>query len=106
MNPPYGDMCGRFVAKLVAEHAARNVTAAVLLLSAYSTDTRWFQPLWDHTLCFTDHRIDFESAGRQTTSTSTHGSVFVYVGSARDAFARRFRDFGRIVADYWSPRGA
>jgi DNA N-6-adenine-methyltransferase (Dam) len=100
LNPPYGRLAGDFVIKLVEEYRAGNVTAAVALVNAHCTDTDWFQPLWDHALCFTDHRIDFDSAGRAKMTTSTHGSVFVHLGHAvdhPDQFARVFGQFGAVV---------
>jgi ParB-like chromosome segregation protein Spo0J len=97
LNPPYGDLPGKFVGRLLEEWEAGNVSAAVVLVNSHCTDTGWFQPLWQHTLCFTHHRIDFESAGREKTSTSTHGSVFVYVGDERPTFAERFAEFGAVV---------
>lgn len=105
LNPPYGRLAGDFVTKLVTEHQAGNVTAAIALVNAHCTDTEWFQPLWDHALCFTDHRIDFDSAGREKATTSTHGSVFVHLGEAihqPDQFARVFGQFGAIVRR-WRP---
>jgi ParB-like chromosome segregation protein Spo0J len=97
LNPPYGDLPGKFVAKLVEEYEAGNVSAAVALVNSHCTDTGWFQPLWDYLLCFTDHRIDFGSAGREKTSTSTHGSVFAYLGPDPRAFVEAFSEFGAVV---------
>jgi hypothetical protein len=99
MNPPYGRTCPLFIAKLLAEHDAGKVDAAIALVNAYSTDSRWFQPLWDHTLCFTNHRIDFTSPGGSEPN-STNGSVFVYLGPDRSRFAQVFRQFGRVVVAY------
>lgn len=96
LNPPYGGMSGPFSAKLVAEFAAGNVTAAMLLVNANSTDAGWFQPLWDYLLCFTNHRINFVSP-TGSESGSTHGSVFVYLGPERDLFIREFSPLGAVV---------
>lgn len=96
LNPPYGRLAGDFATRLVDEYTTGNVSAAVILVNAHCTDTRWFQPLWDHVLCFTDHRIDF-SAGTDDRSGSTHGSVFVYLGPHRRLFANTFTPFGAIV---------
>lgn len=99
LNPPYGRIAGDFIARLVDEHLAGRVPAAVTLVNAHCTDTRWFQPLWDYTLCFTDHRIDF-AAGTTDRSGSTHGSVFVYLGSEHSLFAKTFDQFGAVVRRY------
>jgi phage N-6-adenine-methyltransferase len=96
LNPPYGRIAGDFIAHLVAQHDAGNVSAAVALVNAHTTDTKWFQSLWDHTLCFTNHRIDF-TAGTDARSGSTHGSVFAYLGPAPDKFVAEFDQFGAVV---------
>lgn len=96
LNPPYGRIAGQFIERLILEHVAGNVPAAVALVNAHTTDTIWFQPLWDYTLCFTDHRIDF-AEGTATRKGSTHGSVFVYLGPDPTAFAALFKDFGAVV---------
>lgn len=94
MNPPWGGLQEKFVSRLVEQVAAGIVTEAVVLVNAHSTDTKWFQPLWDHTLCFTDHRINYYGT---SGSGSTHGSVFVYIGPNWEAFAEEFRQYGAVV---------
>lgn len=96
LNPPYGGLSGMFIEKLVAEYAAKKVSAAVVLVNAHCTDTAWFKPLWDGILCFTDHRINF--AGDDTRSGSTHGSVFAYFGPEAGKFIQGFQQFGPCVA--------
>lgn len=93
LNPPYGRLAGDFIERLLLHHQSGGVPEAIALLNAHCTDTAWFQPLWDHTLCFTDHRIDFMGGG----SGSTHGSVFVYLGRSPDRFAEVFSGFGAVV---------
>jgi len=96
LNPPYGDEAGAFIDRLDQQHRAGNITAAVVLVNAHCTDTKWFQSLWNgDALCFTDHRINFY--GDDTRSGSTHGSVFVYFGPDRPGFIREFTRFGAIV---------
>ncbi|MGH9249744.1 MAG: DNA N-6-adenine-methyltransferase, partial [Acidimicrobiales bacterium] len=96
LNPPYGRIAGDFIDHLVKQYDTGNVTAAVALVNAHTTDTAWFQQLWDHTLCFTDHRIDF-AAGTEKRSGSTHGSVFAYLGPLPRAFADVFAAHGAVV---------
>lgn len=96
MNPPYGGLAGKFVAKLLEEFDENRVDSAIALLNAYTTDTDWFQPLWGHTLCYTDHRISYESADGPVAG-STHGDVFVYLGDDAKRFAERFEEFGTVV---------
>jgi hypothetical protein len=96
LNPPYGGWAGDFVAKLMVEMAAGRVTDAVVLVNSNCTDTKWFQPLWDGILCFTDHRINFYG-GETERSGATHGSVFSYFGPRPVDFANIFRRFGAVV---------
>ena len=97
LNPPWGKEHPQFVERLLNQYARGNTTAAILLVNAHSTDTAWFQPLWNHILCFTDHRINFYGS---EGSGSTHGSVFVYLGPDRKAFAEAFSKFGAVVERY------
>ena len=97
LNPPYGRLAGEFIQRLVLEYEAGDIKAAVALVNAHCTDTAWFQPLWDYALCFTDHRIDFDSGGREKTTTSTHGSVFAYLGPDTNKFKAAFAEFGAVV---------
>lgn len=100
LNPPYGGDAERFVTRLVTEYQRVAIAAGVALVNAHCTDTRWFQPLWNHTLCFTDHRIDFvpsRNRPAESITTSTHGSVFAYLGPEPDVFAENFSQFGAVV---------
>lgn len=96
LNPPYGRIAGDFVLRLVRDFENGRVAEAITLVNAHCTDTSWFQPLWDYTLCFTDHRINF-AGGTVDRSGSTHGSVFVYLGPKPRDFARSFCQFGAVV---------
>ncbi len=95
LNPPYGDMPGLFVKKLFDEMGEGRVTQAVVLVNAHCTDANWFRPLWDGTICFTDHRINFY--GDERRSGSTHGSMFAYFGKRSENFGRTFAKFGPIL---------
>lgn len=95
LNPPYGRIVGSFIGKLSEELASGSTTEAVVLVNAHGTDTFWFQFLWNGTLCFTDHRINFY--GDDERSGSTHGSVFAYFGENDNAFAEEFSQYGAVV---------
>jgi len=97
LNPPYGRLAGQFVQRLVLEYEGEAVESAIALVNSHCTDTDWFQSLWPYPLCFTDHRIDFNSGGREKKTTSTHGSVFAYLGDDVAAFKLNFETFGPIV---------
>lgn len=96
LNPPYGRLAGQFVIRCAEQYAAENVAAAVILVNAHCTDTAWFRPLWDGTLCFTYGRLNF-AAGTAARGGSTHGSVFAYLGPDPAAFAAEFGQYGAIV---------
>jgi hypothetical protein len=92
LNPPYGrNLTSAFVSKLAEEHSAGRVTAAVTVINAYGFDAAWFQPLFAHVLCFTDHRISFYGGS------PTFGSLFAYLGDEQRRFAEVFGQFGAVV---------
>jgi len=98
LNPPYGGLQAEFTGKLLSEFSVGNVSAAVLLINANSTDTEWFVPLFDFPLCFTNHRIDFvPGPNASENSSSTHGSVFACIGANESKFQNEFSAFGNIV---------
>jgi len=100
LNPPYGREEGDsnqaiWSARLIQEFCEGNVTEAVLLVNAV-TDRVWFQPLWDYSICFTDHRIKFYD-GNGEAGQPTHGNVLVYFGTQRARFIELFSKFGVVV---------
>lgn len=94
LNPPWGGLQASFTARLVEQFASGVTTQAIALVNAHATDTAWFAPFWNYTLCFTDHRINYEGGNG---SGSTHGSVFVYLGAAASDFVREFDQWGYCV---------
>lgn len=96
LNPPYGKGSGLFTTKLVEEYDAGRTTAAILLLNAYGFDSEWFQPLWNHPICFTNHRIKFYSPDRETGGPA-NANIFVYLGPHKAQFTSVFRAFGAVV---------
>jgi hypothetical protein len=96
LNPPWGDVGPRFVDKLLESFQAGSVPAAVLLVNSHATDARWFQPLWDFSLCFTSPRIRYWQSDSERQRPNS-GSVFVYFGPERRAFANEFSKYGAIV---------
>lgn len=98
LNPPYGGMVHKFARKLIAEHEAGNVETAILLVNAHCTDSKWFHPYWDHTLCFSYSRLDFDVSGREKVrNRSAHGSAFIYLGPEIELFRQEFSPFGAVV---------
>ncbi len=96
LNPPYGQGSGLFTTKLVREYEAGRTTAAILLLNAYGFDSQWFQPLWNHPICFTNHRVQFTNPDRETGGPA-NANIFVYLGVDRQLFADTFSQFGAVV---------
>lgn len=100
MNPPYGEHTPRFVAKLIEEHDAGRVTSAVVLLNSFCVTTKYFQPLWDHTLCFARERIGFYKPGGDQSKQAINGTVFVYLGPQPERFAGVFAAVGPVVRQW------
>jgi ParB family chromosome partitioning protein len=83
LNPPYHRQLGpQFVDKLIAEYAAGNVTAAILLTNN-STDTIWFvkAATASSAVAFTTGRIDFLREDGETPLNPTQGQAFCYFGN-------------------------
>jgi phage N-6-adenine-methyltransferase len=97
LNPPYGGDARLFVDRLIKEFQVGNVTAGCCLVNSHPTETKWFQQLFDYTICFVAGRIDFGGPSRAVSSTSTHGSAIAYLGVEVDKFKAHFSQFGAVV---------
>lgn len=100
LNPPYGFDDGTsnqeaWSTRLVEQYNAGVTTEAVLLVNAV-TDRKWFQPLWQFPICFTDHRIRFYNAEVEAGQ-PTHGNALIYFGKQEERFIALFKQFGPIV---------
>ena len=97
-NPPYSGFTGRFVGKLAEEWSAGRVAEAIILVTD-ATSSGWFQPLWDHLICFTSRRIHFETPTGEVTAGTPNGNAFVYFGPREKwpVFAAEFSAFGAVV---------
>src|SRR5438067_1795309 len=85
-------------ARQLIERDLRGAIHSVCLLVRPCVSERWFQPLWDFPVCFTDHRIQFIAEKRgQKGNGATQGGAFVYLGDKPECFALIFRPFGRVV---------
>lgn len=100
LNPPYGRENGgqkkMWSRKLIEEYERGFVEQAILLVTA-STGDVWFRPLWNYTICFPDHRIDFDGPEGPLKSGNTGSSVFVYFGKDSREFIEEFKRFGPVV---------
>lgn len=96
MNPPYSQNKA-FAEKLLSERQSGNVKQAILLVGAHAIETGWFAPMWDNILCFTGHRIKFNTPSGPQKAGNISGSVFVYLGDKQRRFADEFQNHGFVV---------
>lgn len=108
LNPPYGKSeenesnQALWLARLFEFFWDRQVQQACTLVNA-ATGNAWFEPLWDHPLCFPRRRIRFVApAAAGEKHQPTHSNVIAYLGDRVDRFVEEFAQFGRIVL----PRGS
>jgi phage N-6-adenine-methyltransferase len=97
LNPPYSQpLVGQFISKLIEEHSAGRVTAAIML-THNNTDTIWFHKAASAcaAICFTLGRIAFEKADGQTGAPA-QGQSFFYFGEDVAPFREVFGEFGFI----------
>lgn len=100
LNPPYGKTNGKsnqavWSSALIERYRRGEVTEAILLVNATPGD-KWFTPLWDYQICFTDHRIKFYNAAGES-SQPTHSNCFVYLGANCERFTSVFSQFGVVA---------
>lgn len=98
MNPPYGDVIGEWVHRLIHQYDHEITLEAVALLPA-RTDTAWFKPLRRRfAICFLDGRLKFSNA----ENSAPFPSVVVFFGepSRWDDFAMTFGDVGDVMVPH------
>lgn len=91
LNPPYGDVIGAWVERLVNAFAVGDVPEAIALLPA-RTDTRWFRRLRDAELCFVAGRLRFSDSDQA----APFPSVLAYLGRSPERFAAVFGEMGDV----------
>jgi phage N-6-adenine-methyltransferase len=87
MNPPYGDVVGDWVGKLIAEYEAGNVKEAIALVAA-RVDTKWFQTFEPYNIGFVRGRLTFGDA----KNSATFPSAVIYFGERPTKFRVVFAD--------------
>jgi hypothetical protein len=103
INPPYGKLDGKFgpsnqklwTESVIGRYERKEIDQAVVLVGA-RTGEQWFQPLWYYPICFTDHRVKFDSPG-DSNDQPGQGSALVYLGSDTKRFVKIFSQFGQCV---------
>lgn len=99
MNPPYGKVgndsqAGLACSSVISAYWSELVGEAIILVNS-CTGSKWFQPLFDWTICFVDHRIRYISPDGKKNQ-PTKDNVFVYLGPNWKRFAEVFKSIGRI----------
>lgn len=99
LNPPFS-IGKEFVAKLLAEIDAGNVTQAILLLNS-DTSTNYFHELVARgfEFCATQGRRAFLGPDGKPVEGNRAGQVIFYMGKNRAAFRREFKRFGTILKE-------
>jgi phage N-6-adenine-methyltransferase len=97
LNPPYSTtLMKRFVAKLIAQYEAGNVTEAVILTNN-TTDTAWFHDLFSrYPACFTRGRVQFWRPD-STAHGARQGQTLFYLGDNFVTFRNVFSEFGLVA---------
>lgn len=104
MNPPYGktddneSMAGAFCKKAVGEYEAGNIESCIILVNS-SHSQAWQAPLYKHTICFVDHRIQFVSGNGDKNKNPTFQNIFVYLGNDVGKFYEVFSKFGYVMRE-------
>jgi hypothetical protein len=101
LNPPYGRVIDKWVAKLVEEHAGGRVPEAIAVLPA-RTDTAWFQRLDVYPRVFVHGRLRFVCGQPRSgpASSPTLPTAIFYLGPQLQRFARIFESVGPTYIRY------
>jgi hypothetical protein len=98
LNPPYGALCRHFIAKLLEEWEAGNVTEALVLLNLNTMDRKYMKPLLDvTTACIISGRVKFISPNTRKINQPANGSIVLYLGPNIARFRRVFSELGTIL---------
>jgi hypothetical protein len=98
LNPPYNNLCRKFVAKLEQEYAEGHVTEAIVLPNLNSMSTKWFQGLLRYPVLVYQGRTRFIPGDPDVKQTiPTNGSAFVHMGRNEKRFRKVFGEFGTIL---------
>ena len=77
----------KLIPLLMEEIEAGRVTEAVVVANNQCTDADWYNPLFNGTMCFTNHE----------NGHTNKGLCFVYFGPNQSKFVSEFDQFGNVV---------
>jgi DNA N-6-adenine-methyltransferase Dam len=100
LNPPWNNAAG-FTTKLIEEHQAGRVKAAILLVNGLSMLAKWWAPIWNQPLCLA--RVPFFIVAKGKTEPTTPIAAIAYFGPDEARFFKHFFRVGPIVK--WSTLG-
>lgn len=92
LNPPYGDVIGKWIEKLCTSCDDGDIEQALALVPA-RTDTAWFRLLRRHPRCFLHGRLQFTGPG-DNGNTAPFPSCVIGLGIAAADLARAFDGLG------------
>jgi hypothetical protein len=107
VNPPYGrheehkSLAGAFCVKALQEYESGRVDACIILVNSCHSQ-QWQAPLYEHTVCFVDHRIQFSAMDGEENKNPTFQNIFVYLGNDVVRFATVFSGIGYVMSP-WRP---
>lgn len=102
VNPPYGktedgrSLASAFCNKAISEYNAGNIEAGIILVNSLHSQS-WQAPLYDHFICFVNHRIHFISDDGEENENPTFQNIFIYLGAKPARFIEAFSRFGYVM---------
>lgn len=96
LNPPF-DETRLWIAKLIAQYEAGNVTEAIALVNS-NLGYSWYESLWRRfPVCCARERIRFIAQDGTRGGQAKRGQTFVYLGANVERFRSVFSEIGRII---------
>jgi len=107
-NPPFNKENGKstieaFITKAVAQYETGNARQVIMLVAG-QTSSKWFQPMWNHFICFTNHHVHFYCPQLDKYKGQRDCTLFVYLGPNEQRFIKVFSQFGTIAKRVSAPK--
>jgi len=102
VNPPYGrtqdggSLAAAFCVKAIEQFKVGNIEAGIVLVNSLHSQS-WQTPLYEHSVCFVNHRIHFVSGDGEENENPTFQNIFVYLGHEPNKFAEVFGRIGYVM---------